>query len=208
MPADPIFNEFHGHGYETSSGPLVIVDVHEDDIWPVGDNVNSGADKDAIGDGLHPVVAVGRTRTADDGRPMNITGVVISFIAGLTTRSGRVSLNIADGYIVSNYVDNTLTYSNNVPNTFESAPIIGQPVFVDDSGDLGLGCTLSLSPLNEDGVANPMAGVLWYDQDQYVDAGQGGPILDANIVWPLSWSESQAEYAVCILLANGWRELA
>jgi len=200
------YDEFYGHGYETSSAPLVIVDCHEADIWPVADNSGSGI-KDAIGDGLHPVVAVGG-RTAADGRPLNVTGVVISFKAGLTVPFGRISLNIGDGYIVKNYVSNIKSYSGGDPLAFETAPVIGQAVYVDDSDDLGEGCTLSLSPLNDAGVRNPMAGVLWYDQDEYVDVAQGGPILEADAVWPPTWLGTIAEYLVCILLVNGWRELA
>ena len=199
------FSEFYGHGYETSSIPLVIVDVHESDIWPIADNSGPGT-KDAIAVGLHPVVAVGG-RAAPDGRPMNVTGVVISFTAGLTTATGRVRLNIADGYIVKNYVSNIYGYNGNAANAWEAAPVIGQPVFVDDSNDLGAGCTLSMSEDNDAGVLNPMAGVIWYCQDEYVDSAQGGPNASAD--FPLSWtSDATAEYLVCILLANGWREFA
>jgi len=200
------YSEFYGHGYETSSGPLTIVDVHEDDIWPIANNAIAA--KDAIGAGLHPVVAIGG-RTAADGRPLNVTGVVISFTAGLTVPFGRVSVNIADGYIVKNYVSNIDEYSGGDPNGWEAAPVIGQHVFVDDSDDLGAGCTLSMSPLNSAGLRNPMAGVLWYDQDEYVDVAQGGSVLAADFGWPPEWtSDADAEYLVCILLANGWRELA
>ena len=201
------FSEFYGHGYETSSIPLTIVDVHEADIWPIADNSVSGA-KDAIGVGLHPVVAVGG-RAAVDGRPMNVTGVVISFTAGLATATGRVRLNVADGYIVKNYVSNVYGYPENgaAANSWENAPVIGQPVYVDDSDDLGAGCTLSMSSNNEIGVANPMAGVLWYCQDEYVDSAQGGP--NAETDFPLEWSNiATEEHLVCVLLANGWRDLA
>lgn len=205
------YTEFYGHGYEQSSGPLTIVDVHEGDIWPIADN--SIIAKDAIGIGLHPVVAVGSRAVGipADGRPMNVTGVVISFSAGLTTRTGRVRLNVADGYIVRNYVANVLTYTGgDGPLTFETAPIIGQPVYVDDSDDLGAGCTLSLSPLNAatTQLRNPMAGVIWYCQDEYIDAAQGGPNIDdgEGYIWTPTWDNEYGEYDLCILLANGWRE--
>jgi len=203
------YSEFYGHGYETSSIPLTIVDVHEGDIWPIADNAEAA--KDAIAAGLHPVVAIGG-RTAADGRPLNVTGVVISFSAGLTVPFGRVRVNIADGYIVKNYVSNIDGYvAGGAANSWENAPVIGQPVYVDDSTDLGAGCTLSMSPLNDanPAVANPMAGVLWYCQDEYVDVAQGGSVLAADAVWPLSWSdEATEEHLVCVLLVNGWRELA
>jgi len=199
------YAEFYGLGYETSSGPLTIVDVHEADIWPVADNSESGT-KDAVADGLHPVVAVGG-RTAADGRPLNLTGVVISFAAGLTVPFGRIALNIANGYIVKNYVANVLTYAATVPDTFEQAPVIGQAVYVDDSDDLGEGCTLSLSELNEDDVPNPFAGVLWYDQDEYVDVAQGGSRLAVDYAWPQTWSNSIEEHLVCVLLISGARNV-
>ncbi len=197
------YDEFYGPGYETSSGPVVIVDVLEADIWPVADNSESTT-KDAVGDGLHPVVAVGG-RTAADGRPLNLTGVVISWLAGLTVPTGRIALNIANGYIIKNYVANVLTYAATIPDTFETAPVIGQAVYVDDSDDLGEGCTLSLSELNEDDVPNPFAGVLWYDQTEYVDFGQGGPNIDA--LWPKTWANSYDEKLVCILQINGARDV-
>ncbi len=203
------FSEFYGHGYETSSIPLVIVDVHEDDLWPVANNALAA--KDALAVGLHPVVAVGG-RTAADGRPMNVTGVVISFSAGLTIPTGRVRLNIADGYIVKNYISNIERYDGANPDAWENLPIIGQPVYVDDSAALGAGCTLSMSPLNSTNtLRNPMAGVLWYCQDEYIDEAQGGPNLNPypDPYWTPTWSDiATEEHLVCILLANGWRELA
>ncbi len=207
------FSEFYGHGYETSSIPLTIVDVLEHDVWPVDDNCETGVGgKDQLAVGLHPVIAVGATRAILDGRPKNITGVVIGFTPGLTTATGRVSINIADGYIVKNYVSNIKTYDGvaGAANGWEAAPVIGQPIYVDDSTHLGAGCTLSMSPLNNGDpaqVRNPVAGVLWYCQDEYVDSAQGGSGTATG--FPLSWtSDANAEYLVCILLANGWRELA
>ena len=67
---------FQGHPYQQSSEPQNTIMVHEANIWPVEDNSGSGT-KDAIANGLHPVVAIGG-RTADDGRPLNRTGVVVS----------------------------------------------------------------------------------------------------------------------------------
>ena len=75
-----------GSDWQQSSGPHIMVDVHEANIWPIADNSVSGA-KDALADGLHPVVAIGG-RTAADGRPLNLTGVVVSYLAGLTTATG------------------------------------------------------------------------------------------------------------------------
>jgi hypothetical protein len=195
---------YSGAGYEQSSEPQTVVQVHEADLWPVADNSGSGT-KDEVEDGLHPVVAVGG-RTAADGRPLNVTGVVITCLEGLTEPVDLIQLDLADGKIVRNYVCNVLTYSGGTANTFEAAPVIGQPVYVDDSDDLGEGCTLSLSPLNDAAVKNPMAGVLWYCQDEYADASVGGPNTTSD--WPMTWAATIYEYDVCVLLINGARDLS
>jgi hypothetical protein len=79
MPEPDEFQD--GTNWQQASGPHVIIQVHEADIWPVADNSGSGT-KDAIAGGLHPVIAIGG-RTAADGRPLNMTGVVVTFTAGL-----------------------------------------------------------------------------------------------------------------------------
>lgn len=197
MPA-----EFYGAGdeafWEQSSGPHTVIQVHESDCWPVADNSGSGT-KDAIADGLHPVVAVGG-RTEADGRAQNLTGVVTSFTAGLTTATGLVRVNIADGMIVRNWVANVLTYANGDAATFETAPIPGQPVYVDDSDDLGEGVTLSLSPLNDGALPNPLAGWLAYCQDEYADAVVGGPNSASTFDGTLA--NELVEQAYCVVLGN------
>ena len=190
---------YSGAGYETTSEPHTVVQVHEADCWPVDDNSISGT-KDELENGLHPVVAVGG-RTVADGRPLNQVGVVITVVEGLTEPVDLVQLDIAYGQIVNNYVSNILTYAEGVAATFESAPALGQPVYVDDSAALGAGCTLSLSPLNSAGLANPQAGVLWYDQDEYADASVGGPNTTSS--WPKTWAETVYEYETCVLLKPG-----
>ena len=187
--------------WEQSSEPFLAVAVQEPDIWPIADNSGSGT-KDTLTDGEHVVVAIGG-RTAADGRPLNLTGVVVSYNANATI----AQINIADGTIVRAYVTNILTYSQGAAATWEGAPVIGQPVYVDDSNDLAEGTTLSMSPLNDADVKNPQAGVLWYCQDEYLDHGVGGP--NASAVWPKTWSSiATTEYLVCVLLFNGSRELA
>lgn len=201
MPA-----EFYpGPAYQDASEPTTIVTVHESDIWPVDDNSGSTT-KDDIAGGLHPVVAIGG-RTAADGRPLNLTGFVVSFQAGLTKALGIVNINIADGQIIHNYVANVLTYANNVPSTFEQAPIVGQPVYVDDSNDLGEGVTLSMSQFNDSGtLRNPLAGYLWYCQDEMADSVAGGPRAAATFDGSLA--DELVEQAFCVLLINAARELS
>jgi len=194
----------NGTNWEQRSGPLVIIDAMESDCWPVADNSGSGT-KDALAEGLHPIVALGG-RTAADGRPLNFTGVVTSFQAGGTTATGRVRVNIADGMIVRQYVANVLTYSGGAANTFEQAPIPGQPVYVDDSDDLSEGVTVSLSPLNDADVRNPLAGYLWYCQDELADSSAGGARSAATFDTVLA--NELVEQSYCVLLINAARELA
>lgn len=199
-----------GPDWQDTSGPYVTVPVHEQDIWPVADNSGSGTKDgifDANGDydGVHPVVAIGG-RTAADGRPLNLTGVVVSATPGLTTSLGRVVINIADGFIVHQYVANILTYNAGSAATFETAPVVGQPVYVDDSDDLGEGVTLSMSPLNDGDLKNPQAGVLFYCQDEMADSAQGGP--NATYSFDTSLANELVEQSYCVLLFNGSRDLA
>lgn len=191
---------FSGTNWQQSSGPHVMVDVHEANIWPIADNSISGT-KDALAAGLHPVVAVGG-RTAADGRPLNLTGVVTGFLAGLTIPVGIATINIADGVIVRQYVNNLFAH----PSTFETAPIPGQPVYVDDSAALGEGVTLSMSPLNSAGLRNPHAGYLWWCQDEMANAIAGGARTAATFDNELADEEVEQEY--CVLLVNNGREFA
>lgn len=196
-----------GPGYEGSSFPITVLEVLENDLWPILDNSGSGTKDslfDANGDydGVHPVVAIGG-RTAADGRPLNRTGVVLSATPGLTVPNSRVRVNIADGYIVKNWVANVLTYSAGTPNTFETAPVPGQPVYVDDSDDLGEGVTLSMSPLNDAGVKNPLAGHLTYGQDEYPNSDVGGPNSSTTFDSSLANELTQQEYWICLTSAVG-----
>ena len=196
---------FEGTNWEQGSGPITIVTVHESDCWPVADNSGSGT-KDALAAGLHPVIAIGG-RTAADGRPLNVTGVVTSFTAGLTVPLGIVRVNIADGMIVRQYVANVLSYAQSVPDSWETAPVPGQPVYVDDSNDLSEGVTLSMSQFNDTGtLRNPLAGYLWYCQDELADAGVGGPNATSTFDGTLANSLVEQEY--CVLLINAARELS
>ena len=205
--------EFYGAGtnerYEQSSGPIVSRKVTEANVWPVYDN--SAITKDSLLDangnynGVHPVVAIGG-RTAADGRPLNLTGVIMNVEAASTLSRSLVQVNIADGMIVRNWVANVLSYSGTVATTFETAPVVGQPVYVDDSQALPAGCTLSMSPLNGSGVRNPMAGNLFYCQDEYPDSEFGGP--NATCQFDSALSNSLTVQAYCVILSNGWRELA
>ena len=196
---------YDGTNWQQSSEPLTIVQVHEADIWPVADNSDSGT-KDEIEDGLHPIVAIGG-RSAADGRPLNLTGVVVTCLEGLVEAEDLVQVNIADGAIVRQYVANVLTYDGSNPLTFETAPVPGQPVYVDDSSALAAGVTVSMSPFNETGtLKNPLAGYLWYCQDEYADNTVGGPNADST--FDTSLADELVEQEYCVLLVSAARELS
>lgn len=205
MPSVTYF--YQGTDWQQSSEPFTPIDVQETDCWPVDDRSVSGA-KDTLAGGKHPVIAIGG-RTAADGRPLNLTGVVVKY-AGTDdsgTATDRVVVNIADGTIVRQYVSNILTYgSDGDPATFETAPIVGQPVYVDDSAALSNGVTLSMSPLNSAGLRNPLAGILIYCQDEIADGLAGGG--RSSSTFDTSLPNSETEQVYCVLLFSGARELA
>jgi hypothetical protein len=202
--------EFYtGTDWEDSSGPICPVVVHESDVWPVDDNSESGAKDsllDANGDwnGVHPVVAIGNRTHAR--RPLQRTGVVVFVQPGLTTASSQVVINCADQMVVRNYVANNTAYSGTTPITFVTTPYPGQPVFVDDSQGLAAGVTLSMSPLNEDGLENPLAGHLHYCQDEMRDDMVGG--ARAAATFDSTLADELVQQAYCIMLSSAKREMA
>jgi len=192
-----------GTNWEQESEPQCNIDFQESNAWPVDDNSGSGT-KDQLDAGLHPIVALGG-RTVADGRPLNVTGVVVSFNTSvLGTGTDRGVLNIARGYAVRQYVANVLTYAAGVPATFETAPVPFQPVYVDDSDDLSEGVTCSLSPLNDADVANPLAGWLYYCQDEIADGQVGG--ARATSTFDTSLADELVEQEYCVMLAGGGRD--
>jgi len=193
-----------GTDWEQSSGPIVSWDVQEGDCWPVDDRSESGA-KDQLAPGLHPLVAIGEY--AAPSRPLNVCGVVMTVnLSVLGTATDRVVVNVAHGFITRQYVSNILTYSGGAPNSYEQTPQVGQPVYVDDSADLGAGVTLSMSPLNWNDVENPLAGVLSYCQDEIADGQVGGARATSTFDTALPNEATEQEF--CVMLVAGFRELA
>jgi hypothetical protein len=189
---------YAGTDWQQSSEPFLSVDVQEGDCWPV-DVRSESTTKDQLAPGLHPVVAIGGI--AEGGRGSALTGIVVSVnLSVLGTATDRVVLNIADGAIVRQYVSNILTYSGEAPDTYEQTPVVGQPVYVDDSADLGEGVTLSMSPLNHAGAANPLAGYLWYCQDEIADGQVGG--ARATATFDTALPNEKTEQIYCVLLAG------
>ena len=191
-----------GPDWECTSGPIITRDYASTDLWPIGTNgARDGSAKDALEEGLHPVVAIGPNAAngTKSYRPRNLTGVVISY----NEDADIAQVNVADKVCVKNYVANVTSYSGGDP-VFTTTMNIGAPVYVDDSPDLGLGVTLSLSPLNDNNSPNPLAGYLFYCQDEYVNTGVGGPNIDA--VWPKTVAGTLTESEYCILLVNDYGE--
>jgi hypothetical protein len=187
-------DEFYNDSdWEGSSGPIIsrTVDVSED-LWPIGAGSEiDGGDKDVLADGLHPVLAIGPKAQ----RPRNLTGVVMTY----RSDNDRAVMNLADKVIVRQYVSNIMAYSGGNGITFDQSIAVGEPVFVDDSGPLNSGVTLSRSPLNESGTANPMAGYVWRCQDEYDDSGASGADGD---VFPMTLANTAVETSLCVMLVN------
>ncbi len=169
----PTTTEFYKDtNWQSSSEPHLPVNCIPADLWP--HSTNGPAGKDALADGLHPVLAIGGI-TAADGRATNPVGVMVTFAAdAITAANSRAVMNVAPGAIVKQYVANINGYSGGVANSWETSLTFGLPVYVDDSDDLAAGVTLSLAAANDAGVANPLAGYIWRQQTQEPDALAGG----------------------------------
>ena len=191
-----------GPDWECSSGPIITRDYASTDLWPINTHGDrAGGAKDTLEDGLHPVVAIGPNAAngTKSNRPRNLTGVVVSY----NEDADIAQVNVAGKVCVKNYVANVTSYSGGDP-VFTTTMSIGTPVYVDDSPDLGLGVTLSLSPWNDANAPNPLAGYLHYCQDEYLNSGVGGP--NATAVWPKTVAGTLVEAEYCIILDDDYGE--
>lgn len=186
-------DEFYkGTDWQSSSGPIISRQLTTADLWPEGpDSESNGTgDKDDLADGLHPILAIGPKAN----RPSNMVCSVMTYLAD----ADLAQVNIAPGHIVKQYVANVLTYSTGSPNTYDTSLAVGDPVYVDDSDSLDSGVTCSRSPLNDDNAANPLAGYIWYDQNDYADFHVGGPNASAGM--PITVAESLVYTKVSVLI--------
>lgn len=184
-----------GPDWECSSGPVLTRAFDASaDLWPIGAGSELPAgDKDELADGLHPVVAIGLKAQ----RPINLTGVVVTY----NSANDRAEVNLGEKVCVKQWVANVTSYSGTVPATFDTTVDVGRPVYVDDSSALASGVTLSMSPLNNNGgQANPLAGYIFYCQDDYDDTGVAG--AGANVSYPRTVANSLVEQEYCVLLTN------
>lgn len=186
-------DEFYfGTDWEQSSGPIITRQIHDSDLWPHGAASEiGGGNKDVLADGLHPILAIGAV--ADRAAVMKC-GVVVSWLGHLA------QVNVAPGFISRQYVANILTYNGGNAATWAAAYNVGMPVYIDDSAPMSSGVTLSLSPLNSAGSANPLAGYLVPAQDEYLDNVVGG--ANATDPWPKTGNNAATvETLVTVMLA-------
>jgi len=184
---------YAGTDWESSSGPIISRQLSTANLWPEGaGSERAGGDKDELADGLHPCLAIGPKAL----RPVNMVGVVMTY-----TNDNLVELNIAPGFCFKAYIANVLTYdAAGAAATFDQSLAIGEPVYVDDSYTLAAGVTLSRSTLNgaNPGEGNPRAGYLYYDQNDFLNSGVGGPNIAAD--WPKVVANSLVYTLVTVLL--------
>lgn len=181
-----------GTDWEQTPDPYINRQVDLADLWPQGVGGDAaGGDKGVLVDGNHPILAIGpRASRATTTQ----TGVVVTYTSAAT----RAVLNIGRGFICRQNVESTLTYDNGDPATFVTSVAVGQPVYLDDSGDLAAANTLSFSPLNDAGATNPLVGWIAKTQTEFDDSGIGG--ASASQAWPVVLADEQtvAEFAIML----------
>ena len=191
---------YSGPTVEQSSGPIISRKVHMDDgadsptalVWP------EGGSWDTLSAGEHPIFAIGRKAN----RPYNITGVVMTY----DSKTDTVQFNVADKVISRQYVVNVKEYNagTDAPDVWQNTIYPMDPVFVDDSAAVataGAGVTLSFSALNDDDEPNPLAGYVFWCQDEYADSGVGGPNASQGIDQPAE-SDTTEVLTLCVMQVN------
>ena len=188
---------YSGPSWQQSSEPYVERKVHmaDDDatalVWPEGGSF------DTLANGEHPVLAIGRKAN----RPRNITGTVVTY----DSATDIATFNLADKQIVRAYVANISAYDGQqVANAWQNTVYPGDPVYVDDSNAifaLSTGCTLSFASVNGAAANNPLAGYVWWCQDEFDDQGVGGPNTSQEINQPAATDTSEM-LTLCVQLVN------
>jgi len=188
---------YSGPGWEASSTPTLPRKVHIESnadtsiLWPLGGSW------DTLTNGEHPVLAFGLKAN----RNRCITGVVISY----NSATEIAMLDVADKKIVKNYVVNIAGYTQaGTANAWQDLVTPGDPVFVDDDPAVaaaGAGVTLSFSPTNGGGANNPLAGYVFWCQDEYEDTAIGGPNTTQGLDQPAE-IETTEVLTLCVMLVN------
>jgi len=187
---------YSGTDWEQTSGPQLNRYFEQADLWPQGlASEIDGGDKDVLAVAsstqpeLHPVLAIGERAF----RPKNLTGVIVKYEG-----ASKVLMNIAHAFTVRQYVVNITGYSGGAADAWDGSVEAGQPVYVDDSGPLAAGITLSLAQTNESASQNPLAGYIFYCQDDYDDSAFGG--LNSAGLPIVHSSTATVEFLACVLL--------
>jgi len=167
-----------GSDWQGRSGPYQNVNVIEADLWPVG----AADGRDELEDGHHMFFAIGPVAN----RALNIVGVSVSY----NDDADRCVMNVAPSFIAKAYVCNITGYAGAVANAWAAALNFGDPVYIDDSAEVGLGCTLSRAGSNSAAATNPKAGYVWRAADEEPDTGIGGGNTDP---YPKSFSTATDE---------------
>jgi hypothetical protein len=187
----------NGTNWEQSSGPYCNRYFEAADLWPngPGSEIDGGA-KDSLALAsttqaeLHPVLAIGDKAY----RPKNQTGIVVKYES-----ASKVLVNVAACFIARQYVSNITAYTTGSGSAWNASIDAGTPVYLDDSGPLSSGCTLSLAQTNESGSQNPIAGWVTYCQDDYLDSDFGGLHATAGLPYTAA-AATDEEVLMCVEL--------
>ena len=186
---------YQGPDWQSTIHPTGVPNpkFHGVDVWPEGAGSDSGGgNKNPLTDGYHPFLAIGPKANRAEN---TLVGVVVNFVADVD----QAELVITRGFAAKASVANVLTYAAGVPATWVAAITVGTPVYVDDSDDLTADVTLTFSPLNDLVAANPRAGIVWYDQDEYDDSGVGG--VDGK-PFPIAVAEDETVYTELTIMLD------
>ena len=174
-----------GSDWQSSSGPLINRNVHEDDCFPHNGTV---AGKDALEDGQHVALGIGPVGATQHLHPV---GVLVTYNA----TSERCIINVAPGFMFKAYVSNVTTYAQGVPSAWGATLVVGQSVYLDPSLDIGLGVNLSLATADDAANTNPRCGIVMPDQDEDLDTGIGGANSDA---FPKSFEDGASTHELLV----------
>ena len=169
---------YTGTDWEGSSEPYINRNVIEADLWPVG----AADGRDELEAGMHMAFAIGPVAS----RPHNLIGVSVTY----DEDADRVIMNIARGFIFKAYVCNITTYAQGAASAWAATLLFGEPVYLDDSAEVGLGCNLSLAAANSAAATNPKVGYVWRAQTEEPDTGVGGTNTDP---YPKTFASSTDE---------------
>ena len=165
---------------------------HFDDVWPQGvGSASDGSDKDPLEAGDHVFLAVGPKTDRTVKTLVGFTSVVVE-------EAEQLELRTTPNEACKAKISNVLTYDQGDPATFVTSIDVGMLVYLDDSPGLPTDVTLSFSPLNAAGDANPLAGIIHRGQSDYDDSGVGG--FGASTDFPVTVADELTEVQFAVML--------